>query len=489
MRISTKLLLLLFFSVGIVMFIAGLLSLRQYEKAIEITLREDLNAHAITLGIALEEELEEDFPTGSIADAQKLIDRLRANTEIYAVLLFDRNERLIAQSTVLADESSLRRPAELNQVLQSNQTINVIRIIDGKKFASTILPIRANNELIGAVELVKPLSLIDNDIYYARLTWLITILLLLAVIFTIVYFVLRRSLSAPINSLLSAAEAVKHGNFEYHVETTLRNDEIGELASQFNKMIDSLNEKSRAAREEEENRLQLERELRHHERLAVVGRLAAGVAHELGAPLNVIDARAEQILNKPDISPEKHERNLQIIRSNVARITHLVRQLLNLARPYNLKSAEINLKKSLERALENIEVNAQNSKIEIGFSAPENIFVKGDSEYLQQVWTNILTNAIQELENGGKISILISQTEFEKKQFAMVEIFDTGKGIAPEHFVCLFDPFFTTKDIGKGTGLGLPIANRIIEEHNGKIKASNHAGGGALFEVYLPIYS
>jgi signal transduction histidine kinase len=468
------------------MFIAGLISLRQYELAIETALRDDLNAHAITLGIALEDVLEKDLPKVDNAGAQKLIDRLRTNTEIYSVLLFDKKGNLIAQSTEMTDES-LRHPAELHEVLTGDKTYNIIRVIDGKKFASTILPVRIRGEMIGALELVKPLSLISKDILYARIYWLGTFILLLAVIFTIVYVVLRRNLSAPINSLLSAAEAVEHGNLEYQVKTTLRKDELGKLASQFNKMVDSLNEKSRAASKENENRLKLERELRHHERLALLGRVAAGVAHELGAPLNVIDARAEQLQNKTDIAPEKHSRNLQIIRSNVERITYLVRQLLNLARPYNLSLTGIDLTKSLERAIENIEVNAQNAGTEISFSAPENFTVKGDIEYLHQVWTNILTNALQEVSAGGKISVSICEAEIDEKKFAMVEIFDTGKGIAPENFTYLFDPFFTTKDIGEGTGLGLPIANRIVEEHGGMIKARNHASGGALFEIYLPL--
>lgn len=466
---------------------AGLMSLRQYEISLENALRDDLLAHTVTLRIALEEELEDDFAAGHLEDTQKLIDRLRANTEIYAVLLFDKNENLIAQSIPLTEES-LRHPPELKEVLRTNQYKNLIRFVNEKKFASTISPLKIGEETIGAVELVKPLSLIETDVFYARLYWLLTIFLLLAVIFTIVFFVLRRNLSAPINLLLSATEAVGRGDFTHHVKIAERRDEIGELAVQFNKMAVSLGEQRRAAREETENRLKLERELRHNEQLASVGRLAAGVAHELGAPLNVIDARAEQILNKPDISIEKHDRNLQIIRSNVTRIAHLVRQLLNLARPFNLNLTKLDIKNSLARTVENIEINAQNANVEIEFSALGNLFVKADAEYIQQVWTNILTNSLQELGEGGKIVIKIEQTLCDGIPFARAEIFDTGKGIPDENFVCLFDPFFTTKDIGKGTGLGLPIAKRIIEEHGGKIKAENKPSAGALFKIYLPIY-
>lgn len=480
MSIGRKLLLLLTISVGLVMFIASLLSLRQYELALQNALRDDLHAHAVTLKIALEE----DFTNARIDEAQRLIDRLRDNTEIYSVVLFDENQNLLAQSKPLTDVN-LRYPPELTKVLTQKAQSDSVRVIDGKKFASIILPMQMDGEVIGAVELVQPLSLVEEDIFYARFYWILTTILLWVVIGIIVFFVLKRNLSEPINALLKATEAVGKGDFAHQVEISSRQDEIGKLASQFNQMADNLNEQNRAAREETENRLRLEREVRHNEQLVLVGRLAAGVAHELGAPLNVIDARAEQIQNKSDISLEKKAKNLEIIRSNVARITHLVRQLLNLARPFNLNLTKVNLRESLETALEQVEQNAEASHIKMELAIEPDIYLKADPNYLQQVWLNIFINALQEMNEGGTLSV---KTYLDENQFSVTEIADTGKGIPEEHFVYLFDPFFTTKDIGKGTGLGLPIANRIIEEHGGKIKAKNHEKGGAVFAVHLPRY-
>ncbi len=479
MTISRKLLLLLTVSVGLVMFLASLLSLRQYEFALQTALREDLHAHAVTLRIALEE----DYANSRSVEAQRLIDRLRNNTEIYSVLLFDENQNLVAQSQPLTNVN-LRNPPELSEVFQQKKQSDAIRSIGGEKFASVILPMQMNGKVIGAVELVKPLSLIETDIFYARFYWILTTLLLWLVIGIIVFYVLKRNLSAPINSLLRAAEAVGKGDFAQKVTISSRRDELGQLAAQFNQMAESLDEQNRSAREETENRLRLERKLRHNEQLVIVGRLAAGVAHELGAPLNVIDARAEQIQTRPDIAPEKQTRNLEIIRSNVARITHLVRQLLNLARPFNLNLTKVNLRKSIETALEQIEQNVEVSNISIDFSPAEDFTLTADPNYLQQVWLNIFVNALQEMPAGGSLSI---RTFMSDDLFIVTEINDTGKGIADENFVYLFDPFFTTKDIGKGTGLGLPIASRIVEEHGGKINAGNNKNGGASFAVYLPI--
>lgn len=478
MSITTKLLILLTVSGGFVMLGASLLILRQYENTLENALREDLQAHAVTLQIALEE----DYAYGRTAEAQHLIDRLRENTEIYAVVLFDREQNLVAESKPLTEET-LRNPPELASVLKTGKQSEIVRQIDGKRFVSIILPMRVRNEMRGAFEIIKPLSLVERDIYFARIYWLSATFLLLAVIFAVVYFVLKRNLSAPIKALLSATEAVGKGDFAHQVIVKSQGDEFARLAAQFNRMAQKLLEKDLANQTEVENRIRLERELRHNEQLVMVGRMAAGVAHELGAPLNVIDARAEQLQKKTEIAAEKRERNLEIIRSNVARITHLVRQLLNLARPFNLNLTAVNIRESVANALEQVESVAESSGVEVIFHAPNGLLVKADPNYLVQVWLNILLNALQEMPDGGKLLVEIG----DDSKFASVKITDTGGGILPEHFISLFDPFFTTKDIGKGTGLGLPIANRIVEEHGGKISAENSSQGGASFTVKLPL--
>ena len=223
--------------------------------------------------------------------------------------------------------------------------------------------------------------------------------------------------------------------------------------------------------------------MRHSERLAAVGRLAAGIGHELGAPLNVIDVRAEQLLSRPDTPPEKRERNLQIIRTQAARITHIVRQLLNLARPYNLHFAPFAVDNLIKSALEPFENDAENRKIEIVFTAEQDLIVSADRDFLIQVLTNIFQNAVQAMEGAGELRIECKHAE----SFAVIEISDTGLSIAPENLDRIFDAFFTTKDIGQGIGLGLAVSRRIVEEHGGMIDAANNPQKGASFTIYLPL--
>jgi two-component system, NtrC family, sensor kinase len=479
MSINTKLVLLLTLAVGAVMLTASFLSLRQREATLEAALRDELRAHAVTLQIALEEN----YQNGRIAEAQKLIDRLRENSRVYGVLLFDENGglRSLSQPETI---DSFRQPPELSEVLRTGKEVEFIRTVEKRKFLSIILPLLLTEGKRGAVEIVKPLALIEDDIARARINWLSTTLLLLAMIFLVVYVVLHRSLSRPIAALLGGAKALGEGDLSHRVKTPETGDEIEQLAMEFNRMADNLTEQRRAAEQAAENRLILEKQLRHSERLASVGRLAAGIAHELGAPLNVIDARAEQLVEKPETAREKQIKNLTIIRSQTARITHIVRQLLNLARPYNLRFEKIALKDLVKSALAEFDVR-ENLQIEL--VAEKELYFSGDADFLEQVLVNIFRNAVQAMKSSGILKIELGESVRDGGNFAVVKVSDTGMGITPENIEKIFDPFYTTKDIGEGTGLGLAVSRRIVEEHGGTIEAANITNGGALFTIYLPL--
>lgn len=482
MSINTKLVLLLTLAVGAVMLVASFLALRQREAALEAALGDELRAHAVTLQIALEEN----YQNGRIGEAQRLIDRLRDNTRVYGVLLFDENGNLLSSSQSQT-AIEFRQPPELSGVLQTGETVEFVRRVENEKFLSIILPLRLSAggaaEKRGAIEIVKPLALIETDIARARLDRISTTLLLLAMIFLVVYVVLRRSLSRPILSLLGGARAIGKGDLSHRVEVGKSGDELAQLAAEFNRMADNLEAQRQATLSEAETRLNVEKELRHSERLASVGRLAAGIAHELGAPLNVIDARAEQLIEREDAPPEKRIKNLTIIRAQTARITRIVRQLLNLARPYNLRFERIGLNDLIESALEAFEAG---DDLKIEFAARRDLKISGDADFLGQVFTNIFRNARQAMSGNGVLKIVTEEIKRDGKSFAAVKVSDTGAGIAPEDLERIFDAFYTTKDIGEGTGLGLAVSRRIVEEHGGTIEAANNENGGATFTVFLP---
>jgi two-component system NtrC family sensor kinase len=482
MKLSARLILLLTFSVSVVMVVASLITLRQREVALLDAMRDEARVHAVTLQIALEE----DYLTGRSLDAQRLINRLRENTGIYSAVLFDATGEIIAISNTLAPEE-FKYQNEAREVMASGKGVEIIRGISGEDYFSTILPLQVQGRRVGAIEIVQSISFVKADIARARYHNLITSLLLFVTILLVVAVVMRYSLARPIHELLDGAVAVGRGDLNYRVRARSDGGELASLAREFNRMADRLAEQRLAALREAEDRLALERKLRHNERLAAVGRLAAGVAHEMGAPLQVIDGRAKQLLNHPDAQTETRQRNLTIIRNQAERIARIVRQLLNLSRPHKLHFRKVDLTPLVEEAAELIETQAESAGVEIEVRCDDAV-IEADPELIQQVLLNIFRNGIQAMPQGGclRIECLKDAAERDGRKFAALRVSDTGAGIASEYMPNIFDLFFTTKAVGQGAGLGLPISSRIVEEHYGWIEAANGAEGGAVFTVYLP---
>ena len=493
MSTSTRLILMLTVTVSAMMAAAGYFTLRQREAALVTAMRGEVRANALTLQVALED----DYGAGRAAEAERLINRLSGTSEIYGVLLYDESGRLITFSdSLLADD--VRHPPELLRVLQTGETVEFARNINGEEVFSIIKPIHAGAERRGAFEIAHPLKFVQTDIAQARRNIALTTLLLCAVIFLVVLAATRSNLAQPIRELLGGAMAVGRGDLDYRVTVTGNRGEFATLAREFNRMADSLAEQKRAAAREAEERLALERELRHSERLATVGRLAAGVAHEIGAPLQVIDGRAKQLLEHAGAPLATRQRNLTIVRAQTERIARIVRQLLNLARPYNLDCQAVDLAQLLAGTLELVEAQAARAGVEIELAIAERVLVEADPDLLHQVFLNICSNGIQAMPTGGRLRIECVPGVFlpgvfmndGKRQngqgFAAVRVSDAGRGIAPEHLPHIFEPFYTTKEVGEGTGLGLAVSSRIVEEHGGWIEAANNAEGGATFTVYLP---
>ncbi|MGE0128491.1 MAG: ATP-binding protein [Blastocatellales bacterium] len=484
MKLSARLILLLTLAVSVVMVVASLFTLRQREAALREAARGEVRAHALTLQIALEE----DYLTGRSLDAQRLINRLGENTGIYSAVLFDAEGKIVAISNTLAPEE-FKYLNEARQVMASGKAMEIGRSISGEDYFSMILPLQVQGRRVGAIEIVQPISFVKADIARARFHIAITALMLFITILLVVTAVTRFSLARPIQELLDGALAVGRGNLNYRVLAPWSGGELARLAQEFNRMADSLAEQRRSSIHEAEERLALERKLRHNERLAVLGQLAAGVAHEMGAPLQVIDGRAKQLLNNTETPLETRQRNLTIIRNQAERISRIVRQLLNLARPYNLNLQPVELSSLVKEIVEMIETQAESAGVEIVVS-PGNCgaAVEADQEFIQQVLLNVCRNGIQATAAGGRLRLecLGDAADKDGRRFAALRVSDTGVGIPPEHLPKVFDPFFTTKIVSEGVGLGLPISNRIVEEHGGWIEAANGDEGGAVFTIYLP---
>ena len=236
-------------------------------------------------------------------------------------------------------------------------------------------------------------------------------------------------------------------------------------------------------KEAEENKLNLQEQIRHADRLATIGQLGAGVAHELNEPLGNILGFA-QLIKKCPALPDVANQDADKIIAATLNAREVIKKLLLFARQMPPKKDKINLNQIISDGLYFFEARCAKEGIElVRLPLPNLPEIIGDQVQLNQVLVNLVVNAIQAMPNGGKLTI---KTEAENDHVNLV-IEDTGSGMSKEVIEKIFDPFFTTKDINEGTGLGLAVVHGIITSHQGRIKVSSIVGEGTRFEIKLPI--
>ncbi len=228
---------------------------------------------------------------------------------------------------------------------------------------------------------------------------------------------------------------------------------------------------------------QMQEQLRRTERLAELGTLASGMAHEIGTPMNVIQGRAEYLLQRTTEEPIK--KGLATIIAQVERITKIMNQLLTFARRRPIERKPMDLKKTIADCLDIVQERLKQHRVEVETSYAEPLpLVHADPDQMSQVLLNLVLNAIQAMPEGGRLSLALEPEGPGMK----LSVADTGSGMPAETLNKIFDPFFTTKDVGAGTGLGLTVVHGIVEDHGGAIHVYSVPGRGTTFTIHLPIH-
>lgn len=285
----------------------------------------------------------------------------------------------------------------------------------------------------------------------------------------------------PISELTHAVQKVTQGDLNITIEPKTR-DEVGELAKGFNEMTLALKKHLRKIEESHKNVLESQMHLARSEKLASVGQLAAGLAHEINNPINVIMGFSEMLLKQ--LGPDHPKRNyVEEIDREANRCGKLVQTLLRFARQKEMVFEKCNINNIVDDVLLLVRDRSENSGIVVNYQPDKNIHhINGDEDQLKQVILNIVLNACQAMPKGGELTI---RTEnFQANGSVAIRVSDSGLGIKPENRDKIFSPFFTTKD--QGTGLGLAVSYAIVEQHGGKIIVESVSPHGATFIVVLP---
>jgi len=318
--------------------------------------------------------------------------------------------------------------------------------------------------------------------------------MLVILLLVLLYFSTNRIID-PLLKIVEATQKIASGDLSHKVEVT-STDEIGYLAESFNKMTDDLDaankkllEWGKTLEKKVEERTKELREMQAHliqsEKLASLGKLAAGVAHEINNPLAGILIYSHLILEDIDKDNPYHD-NLRKIVKETTRCKEIVKGLLEFARPKEPETSLVNINDIVEKALSIMETKTlfQNITIKKKYfsSLPK---ITADSAQLQQVFINIIINAAEAMEGNGSLTI---KTGIDRQSNTIhIHFRDTGPGIPEDVKNRLFEPFFTTKEVGKGTGLGLAISYSFIRKHKGTLDVQSKVGEGSTFIVKLPV--
>ncbi|MCA9187749.1 MAG: HAMP domain-containing sensor histidine kinase [Pirellulaceae bacterium] len=301
-----------------------------------------------------------------------------------------------------------------------------------------------------------------------------------------------RLVGRPLERLIEKTTRIGTGDFSGPLPPRA-NDELGRLTIAINQMCDKLSQQRTQLNEEAAARAAVTDQLRHADRLKTVGRLAAGLAHEIGTPLNVVSGRAALIASD-QLDRAETKSSAEAIKHEADRIAAIIRQLLDFARRTPTHKVLTDIDTLCHTVVSLLDPIARKNGIALRHvRATPPIAIHVDPPQIQQVVTNIVMNAIHASPANTSIDISLSWTtatapgqEGKQLRCASIAITDHGPGIPSHVAEHIFEPFYTTKDVGEGTGLGLSIAYGIVEDHDGWIDLATQEGEGSTFTVYLP---
>jgi two-component system NtrC family sensor kinase len=352
-------------------------------------------------------------------------------------------------------------------------TTEIMTMLSGGHVLEVRLPLEVVGRRVGGLAIGFSLADVERNLQ-AVPRQLALVAVLLMVVNSILTAVYVEALIRPILSLHQIMQRPGRGDLTVRAPAD-RGDEVGELGAAFNRMMDELEQ----ARDLEKVR---QTQLAHTEKMAAVGTLAAGVAHEVNNPLGGVLTCLENI--RADPSNEAMRSNyLALIQNGVERIQRTVANLLDFSRkrPLGLEPTSIN--DCLRRVVELTAYQLRKGGVEVRYGLhPGDPRVMADRSQMEQLFLNLVLNALQAMPDGGTLTL---QTGVSDGQ-VFAEVRDSGRGIPPEIRDRIFDPFFTTRGVGRGTGLGLAVSDSIVAAHGGRIEVASRVGAGSTFRVQLP---
>jgi two-component system, NtrC family, sensor kinase len=485
MKIGTRLLLVLLPTLAVVMFAYGAWALQRQSTLARLEVRSETEAIATALGLAIGYALSP--PVGDPVEA--ILGPLLRRSSRYAIALYDVGGQWLYP---LDRRTRPVSPERLAEVMATGEPKGVEEPPSGghgRPLYSILVPIRdRSNEIRGVLEVLHPMVGLETSMGEIRRRFALNTLTLLLIVTLVVWWLVHSSVSIPMARFVEATRAVGRGDLDHRVDEKLRIGELDVLAGEFNRMAAALKAERAALNEQALQQFALERRLRQLEKSAMVGKLSAGLAHEIAAPLNVIGGRAELLRGSARSTDDA--RYLDTIIGQIDRISRIVRSLLDFAGRRAMNVTRVDITTVLENAMEFLEPEFADAGVEVEHDVPAHLSIDADGDQLQEILVNLLLNATQAMRDSDPPKRIVVRmrpaTQEDGNEGVVVDISDTGPGIPADRADRVFDPFFTTK--AEGTGLGLFMCRSIVEDHGGTLELIRDSERGAHFRVTLPAH-
>jgi len=475
MRLSLKLAFATALMAAVILIAFGLASLRHETVLIEADLSRDARLVSESLASLIEH-------TRNGSDASAVLDDLLVDVE--------RDEREMAMRwRDVRDPSYAALPESVRaELARGHSVVYRPHSPDLPDSIHALAPVTQDGTNTGAVEVIVALASRDAYIRRSMKTDGLAILLITLASGAIALAAGRALVGARVEQLVFKARQVGAGDYGTPVVMG-GGDELTVLAVELNQMAGQLETAWRQAAEAAEARVQAEAQLRHADRLTTVGQLSAGVAHELGTPLNIISGRAGLLEKR--LSDEAAVSDARTIRDQARRITDIVKRMLDFSRRSRPSKRQTDIGGVVEGVLALLGTTARKADVDIHvrIEPGASLSCEVDPDQIQQVVTNLVMNGVQAMEDGGDLTVRVERARCgpEEADHIHIVVTDQGPGIPPRDLDRVFDPFFTTKAPGEGTGLGLSVVHGILADHGGAVTVESPPGEGATFTVHLPV--
>ncbi|WP_231383563.1 sensor histidine kinase [Methylobacter luteus] len=453
-------------------------------------LRDDVEKETRLLAHSLLVSVENAIRDQQMEDVQKLLQQLERLKPSIDVRIYIQNRNVIR-----SDAKSVVWPEKVKEALYQaaldGETKQFYFPADEPDFLVLSLPFnKASTDMPGNLAVVRSLQKMKEDLSKTKTYILLSFFSLILFTSLLCFFLGHIYISRPLRELRQAMLAFRNSREPPEPLPTTGNDELSSVTQEFNRMTAQLFSAYRRLEAETQQRRQLQRALQNADKMITIGQLSAGLAHEIGSPLQIINGRARALAGGGEDLKEV-QRIASILVDQTDRITRIVQRLLEFAPRPSSEPVLCNVIRAIAEVIDMLGFEARRQGVIMTYTHPETLpLLLINKDGIQQIVLNLLSNALAAIVGTGSITVDLSQDSIiyadNEIPALRLTVSDTGTGIAPEHLPYLFEPYFTTRSKQGGTGLGLAVVKTLVTEMGGSVIAETESGNGSRFILHLP---